>query len=116
MGFHGPSQRRPNPVFSDEYRLIVDVLTSARRSAGLSQRVLAGRLGKSPSHVARVEAGQRRVDTLELFLLAEAFGLEPEALFAKIATRLRGAEAQERHAAAPAIGVLLNKTTSEAHA
>ena len=37
--------RRPNPVFSDEYGVVRDVLVAARREAGLSQRALAARLG-----------------------------------------------------------------------
>jgi hypothetical protein len=57
--------RRPNPVFSDEYQLLGDALLEARLGARMTRRGLAERLGKTPSHVARIESGQRRVDTLE---------------------------------------------------
>ena len=48
------AQRRPNPVFSDEYGVVRDVLIGARREAGLSQRALAARLGNAPSQEAVV--------------------------------------------------------------
>lgn len=80
--------RRPNPVFSDEYGVVRDVLVQARRDAGLSQRALAARLGKSGSHVAMIERGQRRVDLLEFCRIAASLGISPDALVARIAAQL----------------------------
>ena len=80
--------RRPNPVFSDEYGVIREALIAARRQAGLSQAEVALRLGKAKSHVALIERGQRRVDSLELYRIARCLGAEPEALFARISRRL----------------------------
>jgi transcriptional regulator with XRE-family HTH domain len=80
--------RRPNPVFSDEYRALLDVVRQARRQAGLSQRALAQRLGKAQSHIGMIERGQRRIDSLELYFMAKAVGVEPEALFEQIARRV----------------------------
>ena len=80
--------RRPNPVFSDEYEVVRTVLIGARREAGLSQRALAARLGKTGSHVAMIERGQRRVDLLEFCRIAESLGLAPDALVGRISARL----------------------------
>jgi transcriptional regulator with XRE-family HTH domain len=88
MTFKLQGLRRPNPVFSDEYRAIIEVLKTARRASQLSQRELGARLGKSQSHVARIEWGERRVDTLELFRMAKAFGMPAETLFLSVAGRL----------------------------
>jgi transcriptional regulator with XRE-family HTH domain len=85
MGFQC---RRPNPVFSDEYRVLLDVVRQARRRSGLSQRELATRLGKAQSHVCMIERGQRRIDSLELYFMAKAVGVDPGALFGQIARRL----------------------------
>jgi transcriptional regulator with XRE-family HTH domain len=82
------SQRRPNPVFSPEYRCLVAVLIDARCAAGLSQRSLAARLGRASSHITMIERGQRRVDSLELYLMAKALGADPVELFRRIAIRL----------------------------
>jgi len=83
--------RRPNPVFSESYAAIREVVIGARRAANLSQAQLAGRLGKSKSHIARIECGERRLDTLELYHMARAFGIAPPVLFAAVAERLEGA-------------------------
>lgn len=80
--------RRPNPVFSEEYRTIREVLIASRHAAGLTQRALAARIGKCSSHVAKVEAGQRRVDVLELYQIAVALELEPAVLFEAMSGRL----------------------------
>ena len=85
---HGRMARRPNPVFSDEYGVVRDVLIGARREAGLSQRALAARLGKTGSHVAMIERGLRRVDLLEFCRIAESLGLSPDALVGRITTQL----------------------------
>jgi ribosome-binding protein aMBF1 (putative translation factor) len=80
--------RRPNPVFSDAYGIVRAVLIAARREAGLSQRALAAKLGKTASHVAMIERGQRRVDLLEFCRIAESLGISADALVQRIASRL----------------------------
>lgn len=80
--------RRPNPVFSDEYRLLRETLYEARLRSGMTQRALARRLGKSNSHVSQIESGQRRVDTLEFYLIARSIGVEPVDLFESVARKL----------------------------
>ena len=80
--------RRPNPVFSDEYRALISVLVDARKRAGVTQRGLAGALGKASSHVQRIEGGQRRVDVLELYQIAKLLQVEPAQLFGEMASRL----------------------------
>jgi len=74
---------RPNPVFSPEYRVLVQLLVQARRDAGVSGRELARRLGRSSSHVHRIEEGQRRVDALELHRIAVALGVSPVELYSE---------------------------------
>jgi transcriptional regulator with XRE-family HTH domain len=83
-----PLARRPNPVFSDEYGVIREILVEARREAGLSQRALAARLGKWGSHVAMVERGQRRVDLLEFCRIADSLGISADGLLQRIVERL----------------------------
>jgi len=80
--------RRPNPVFSDEYSVVREVLIEARHEAGLSQRALAARLGKTGSHVAMIERGQRRVDLLEFCRIADSLGVSADALMHRIAGQL----------------------------
>ena len=51
-----------------------------RKAAGLTQTVVAERLGKPPSYVAKYEGGDRRLDVLEFLDVAAAIGFEPSAL------------------------------------
>lgn len=80
--------RRANPVFSESYAMLRGVLRAARRAAGLSQRDLAARIGKHPSHVAMIESGQRRIDALELYRIAQVLDPRPLELLARIGERL----------------------------
>ena len=68
-------------MFSTEYQRLRDVLIAARRRAGISQRQLAERIGKSHSHVCMIEKGQRRIDVLEFDRIARALDADPLALF-----------------------------------
>lgn len=80
-----------NPVFDDEYGPVVQTLIEARRAAGVSQRQLGRRLGRSQSHICMIERRQRRVEIIEFCRIAEALGIEPEVLFARIARSIRAA-------------------------
>ncbi|KGM46648.1 helix-turn-helix domain-containing protein [Pseudooceanicola atlanticus] len=51
-----------------------DALIAARKSTGLTQAELASRLRCHQTFVARVESGERRIDVIELIVLARAFG------------------------------------------
>nr|WP_248114402.1 helix-turn-helix transcriptional regulator [Bradyrhizobium sp. 2S1]MCK7670315.1 helix-turn-helix transcriptional regulator [Bradyrhizobium sp. 2S1] len=48
-----------------------------RRAAGLTQTIVAERLGKPRSYVAKYEGGDRRLDILELLDVADAIGFDP---------------------------------------
>ncbi len=49
-------------IFSKDHKYIVGQLKKARLEAGLGQVEVAKLLGKTQSHVSKVEAGQRRID------------------------------------------------------
>jgi ribosome-binding protein aMBF1 (putative translation factor) len=55
--------RKPNTAFI--YAKVPGHLKGLREAAGLTQRDLAGRLGKPQSWVARCETADRRVDVAE---------------------------------------------------
>lgn len=78
----------PKSVFTDANAVVVEVLTAARQRAGLRQEDLASRLGKHQSFISRIEGGQRRVDVLEFYAIAQAMEADAADLFASIAKRL----------------------------
>lgn len=58
------------------HRDLVEFLAQERLAANLNQRALAHRLGLYQSWVAKTEAGQRRIDVVELFAIADAIGFD----------------------------------------
>ncbi len=65
------------------------LLRDARAEARLSQRDVAKRLRVSPSWVAKVELGERRLDVVELVRLARVLGKDPAKIFAAVARAVR---------------------------
>jgi len=61
-------------VHTKEYKALRTQLRAIREKAGLSQRDLAAKLGVPHSWVAKVEAGERRIDVIELGWFASACG------------------------------------------
>ena len=61
-------------IYSHEQQVLVTVLRRLRRSHGLTQVELAVRLQRPQSFVAKYEAGQRRLDLMELRTIAQALG------------------------------------------
>ena len=53
-------------IYSKDHKYIVEQLKKARQEAGLEQVEVAKLLGKTQSHVSKVEAGQRRIDIVAL--------------------------------------------------
>ncbi|MHA3915817.1 helix-turn-helix domain-containing protein [Halovulum sp. GXIMD14793] len=53
-------------------------LILTRLERGLSQADLAARLSCHQSMVARIESGQRRIDVVELVVLARALEIDPK--------------------------------------
>jgi transcriptional regulator with XRE-family HTH domain len=59
-------------IRSEGHEALCKALIDARKAAGLTQADLADRLRCHQSLVARVESGERRVDVVELVVLARA--------------------------------------------
>jgi transcriptional regulator with XRE-family HTH domain len=72
-------------VHTKEYKALRAELRAIREKAGLSQRDLAAKLNVPHSWVAKVEAGERRLDVVELGWLATACGEDAAQLVARLA-------------------------------
>ncbi len=58
------------------YRVLLERLRAARRSADITQDELAKRLGTDQSFVSKYERGERRLDVVELRAICLALELE----------------------------------------
>ncbi len=65
---------------TQRHRALCETIAKAREKAGLTQRELAAKLGRSNSFVWKIEAGERRVDVLEFLDIADALGVSPTQL------------------------------------
>lgn len=60
-------------VYSEAYGRFLERLREARRKANLTQEAVAKRLKRPQSFVSKIEAGERRVDVVELVELAKLY-------------------------------------------
>ena len=67
----------PKTIHTERHRKLRELLVARRKAAGLTQTVVATRLGKPPSYVAKYEGGDRRLDVLEYLDVAAAIGFDP---------------------------------------
>ncbi len=61
-------------LHDSRYRVLLERLRSARRLAGLTQGDVAAEIGRTQSFVSKCEAGERRVDAVELLEFAGLYG------------------------------------------
>ncbi len=64
-------------IYTERHHRLRELLRAKRKAAGLTQTVLAERLKKPPSYVAKYELGDRRLDLLEYLDIAAAIGFDP---------------------------------------
>ena len=66
----------PNSLHERSYRVLIELVTEARRTRGITQESLAKVLGRSQSFVSKYERGERRIDVTEFFAIADALGVD----------------------------------------
>ena len=73
---------------TEPYKLLLEMLIEKRTGAGVTQVELAARLGRPQPFISFVERGERRVDVIEFYAIMRALGVDPEAAFRKLITKL----------------------------
>jgi transcriptional regulator with XRE-family HTH domain len=68
------SRKARTVPYQARYDGLLKKLISAREEAGFSQRDVAERLGMFHSWLSKSESGERRLDVMELILLADLYG------------------------------------------
>lgn len=77
-------------IHSPGQKALIEALTKTRKEAGLSQMALAERLHCHQSMIARIESGERRIDVVELVVLARAIGVDANAILQSVAAVVDG--------------------------
>jgi len=60
-------------LYSKEHKYLIERLKQARKDAGIDQMQVANLLDVSQSYVSKVEAGQRRIDVIQLKEFAKIY-------------------------------------------
>ena len=60
-------------IYSKDHKFLVEQLKKARIEAGLDQEKVAELLGKTQSFISKIEAGQRRIDVVQLKEFAKTY-------------------------------------------
>lgn len=71
----------------EQQKAVGEALAHFRKQARLTQRELADKLSKPQSFVSAYEAGQRRVDIIEMLRIAETLSADPHEILADIIQR-----------------------------
>jgi len=71
-------------IATKRHQQLIEILIDARKQKGIRQAELARRVGKTQTFVARFEAGQRRIDAIELLALCEIIGIDPVKVVRKV--------------------------------
>ena len=71
-------------IYSPEWRILLEWLVEQRKTAQLSQRQLAAKIGVVHSLVSKVEQGERRLDPIELVMYCKGMRADPCKLIKKI--------------------------------
>ncbi len=72
-------------IHSARQEALTALLIKERKAAGLTQAMVAKKLGRYQSFVATIEQGQRRVDVIEFIDIAAAIGFSAEKALGKLA-------------------------------
>ncbi|MBY3251773.1 helix-turn-helix domain-containing protein [Rhizobium laguerreae] len=71
-------------LHSKRQEVLVAAIAEQRRAKGLSQAQVAKALGRHQPFIANIESGERRVDLLELLVLADIIDLDVHALIDRL--------------------------------
>jgi transcriptional regulator with XRE-family HTH domain len=79
-----PSHTQRRDPHAPPYVILREHLVAARKAAGVSQQVVADRIGRQQSFVAKVESGERSLDVIEFVAIARALGLHAHEVLAAV--------------------------------
>lgn len=73
-------------LYSQRHRMLAAAIAEQRKAKGMTQAQVAQAMGNTRHQpfIANIEAGERRVDVVELLRLADIIGLDVHALIDKL--------------------------------
>jgi len=75
-------------IYSEDQKILRQILKRARKSAELTQQEVAVLLGKPQSFVAKYENGERQLYVLELMKVLSALNQRPDAFIMELSNAI----------------------------
>ena len=63
----------PKTIRTSEYRRVIGRLKQARLDVNLTQKEVSEKIKKPQSYVSKIEAGEQRIDIIELKIFADLY-------------------------------------------
>lgn len=63
----------PKTICTSEYRQVIERLKQARLDIDLTQKEVSEKIKKPQSYISKIEAGEQRVDIIELKIFANLY-------------------------------------------
>ncbi len=63
----------PKTIHTNEYQQVIERLKQARLNVDLTQKKVSEKIKKPQSYISKVEAGEQRVDIIELKVFADLY-------------------------------------------
>jgi transcriptional regulator with XRE-family HTH domain len=87
---HQVSEKIPEEVLTEQWygfvQNLIGNMQSAFRSANITQKAMASRLGKKESFISRCLSGQQNMTVRTIFMIARAMGYRLEIKFQKVSS------------------------------
>jgi transcriptional regulator with XRE-family HTH domain len=77
------SRKSRTARFQEAYDILLERLVVAREKAGMTQHEVSAMMGRSPNFITKCESGDRSIDVMELFELAQIYEKPIAHFFAK---------------------------------
>jgi len=74
---------RPN-LHSPRQKLLRRKIREARKKAGLTQKVVAKKIGRHQSYISKIEIGEQWIETMDLDIILRAIEVNTEDFFAEL--------------------------------
>lgn len=71
-------------IYSNSSKILTQTLCDARKSAGLTIRQLAEKMGVHHSIIGKIEIGERRLDVIEFIEYCRVLNINPNEVIEKI--------------------------------
>lgn len=71
------SCRLMKTIYQDDYRKLINYITTIRKAKNLTQLEIAQKLEKPQSYIAKIENFERKLDILEFVQLCQILGVRP---------------------------------------